>query len=575
MCGIAGVVYDEPHDRQALRRTLLDMCRAQRQRGPDGLEIWTDARSRVGLAMVRLAVVGSAERGRQPIQDHHGSQLVFNGELYRPSEVMASLGGTFDAEECDGTALLRLLQARGVDGLRGVSAMFSLAMYDARSDDVLLARDAWGQKPLYLRRTRDGYVFASTIAALRRATGPLRIRRAAVYECLVFKSVGGNHSAFEDVRQLPAGGWMRIERGGAVQQGHWLEIPDPAAAADRSREVRQTLSDAIAAQCPDRHRAAIFLSGGLDSSIVAAVASRAETPSPHVFTVGYDVGGWEDEHDLAVKLADELGLAHQSVIVTADQVPDLMRDSAVALEDPVHDPVTVPTLALSRAAAVETKVVLTGDGSDEFWGGYARFDDPTDDLDAYLRRTMVFEPAELGLSRIPQGYLGEVSVPPAGSMSALDRILRLETANRLRNYHLSRLDKLSMAASLEARSPFLDLAVTSLAMSLPAASKRAGGRPKGMLIDAFASDLPSWLLMRKKQPFTVPVKSWLAGALRDFCRDTISAPDAFVKDLVDPRRWLDGFTRDSADAGNAMRLWSLLHLEVWYRAFGRPMEAAG
>ncbi len=172
-----------------------------------------------------------------------------------------------------------------------------------------------------------------------------------------------------------------------------------------------------------------------------------------------------------------------------------------------------------------------------------------------------------------RGYLDEVCVPDAGSMPALDRILRLETANRLRNYHLSRLDKLSMDASLEARSPFLDLAVTSLAMSLPAASKRAGGRPKGMLIDAFAADLPAWLLQRRKQPFTVPVKRWLAGPLRDFCLDIVTARGAFVRNLVDPNRWLAGLAPDAPDCGEAMRLWSLLHLEIWFQTFARKMEA--
>ncbi len=572
MCAIAGIVYDEPRDEGSMLRALRAMCEAQRQRGPDGLEVWTNGR--VGLGMVRLAVVGSAKRGRQPIRDAHGRRLVFNGELYRPAEVMASLGGQFDADDCDGKALLRLLQVRGVNGLRSVSAMFSLALYDPHSDAVLLARDAWGQKPLYLRRMADGYAFASTVAALRSAIGAMRIRRDALYECLVFKSVGGNHSAFEGVSQLPAGGWMRIARGGTVQRGRWLEMPAPGPDADRTREVRDSVSRAIASQCTARHRAAIFLSGGLDSSIVATVAAHQETPSPQVFTVGYDVGGWEDEHSLAVRLAAELGLAHRSVILASDQVPGLLHDAAVALEDPVHDPVTVPTLALSRAAASETKVVLTGDGSDELWGGYSRFDDPPDDLEVYLRRTLVFEPAELGLAGIPGSYLDDMQVPPAGSMPALDRILRLEAVNRLRNYHLARLDKLSMDAGLEARSPFLDREVTSLALSLPAASKRSAGRPKGMLIDAFAPDLPPWLLRRKKQPFSVPVGSWLAGPLRDFCCDTVTAAGAMVRTLVDPEQHIEGFMRNSADAGLAMRLWSLLHLEIWYQAFARKMEAA-
>jgi len=572
MCAIAGIVYDQPGSRPGLRGLLSDMCQAQRLRGPDGLDIWTDPTGRVGLGMVRLAVVGSAERSHQPISDERGNQLVFNGELYRPAQAMYELGGEFAEGECDGKTLLALLRQRGTDGLRQVGAMFSLALFDPASGDVLLARDAWGQKPLYFARIGGGYAFASTLAALRCAMGPMRIRREAMYECLVFKSVGGNHSAFAGIEQVGAGSWLRISAGGRLQRGRWHTVPDPELGQANPQALRAVLHDAIATQCPSQHRAAIFLSGGLDSSIVAAVASRQSAPLPHVFTVGYDVGGWEDEHGLAVRLAEELGLQHRSVILAADQVPSLMRDTAIALEDPVHDPVTVPTLAMSRVASAETKVVLSGDGSDEFWGGYERFDHVSDDLEAYLRSTMVFQPADLGLEEIPSAYLDEVAVPPVGSMPALDRILRLETANRLRNYHLSRLDKLSMHAALEARSPFLEVFVTQLAMSYTASAKRSDGRPKGMLIDAFAADLPDWLLQRRKQAFTVPVSAWLAGGLREFCRDTLGSAATFVSGLADVERVQSDFYGDPANSALAMRLWSLLHLEIWYQSFASVME---
>lgn len=572
MCGIAGVVYDRPGPRPGLPDLLRAMSLAHQGRGPDGLDTWVDPTGRVGLGAVRLAVVGNRERGHQPISDGSGGRLVFNGQIYRPAQVMASLGGAFHPGESDGTVLLRLLQRRGVDGLRGVGAMFSLALFDPATGEVLLARDAWGQKPLYLCRIEGGHAFASTLVALHHAAGALRIRPEAMLECLIFKSVGGNHSAFQGVEQLPAGGWMRIGPGGIVHQGRWLDIPDPRDEAPQPERLRAVLDDAIASQCPPEHRPAIFLSGGLDSSIVATVASRQPTPAPRVLTIGYDVGGWEDEHRLAVRLAQGLGLEHRAIILRVDEVPDLLRESAVALEDPVHDPVTVPTLALSRAAAAETKVVLTGDGSDEFWGGYERFDQATDDLDAYLYRTMVFEPRDLGLDRIPSSYLDSVARPLAGAMPALDRILRLETANRLRNYHLSRLDKLSMSTGLEARSPFLEVFVTSLAMSLTAAAKRSGGRPKGMLIDAFAADLPGWLVQRRKQAFTVPVAAWLAGGLGECCWDTLASPNAFVRGLADVGRWQRAFGEDSGNTALAMRIWSLLHLEIWYQSFGRIME---
>lgn len=574
MCSIAAIVFDEPHRRDHMEAILFRMCGAQKSRGPDGTYIWTDGR--VGLAMTRLAIVGSESRGRQPFQSARGGRLIFNGELYQPEKVMTSLGGSFLENECDGAALLRLLEERGLNGLRDVSAMFAFALHTPSEDSVLLARDARGQKPLYRTRLKRpsgrGWAFASTIAALHAAAGPFRIRPEAMQECLIFKSVGGTASAFADVDQIPPGGWMKIARDGSVSEGRWFTSPHPGDQRGESDRVRELLSDAILMRLPTQFRSSIFLSGGLDSSIVAAVAARDhEAPSPHVLTVGYDIGGWQDEHSLAIKLAEELGLQHQSLTVGSHDVPDLLKETAVALEDPNHDPVVVPTLLLARAAARESKVVLTGDGSDEFWGGYARFDDPPRSLDAYLKRTMVFHPEDLGLSNYPASYLHGIHIPSEDSMSPLDRIMRLEVANRLRNYHLSRIDKLTMASALEARSPFLDLKVSGYAESLTATEKRPENRAKGLLVDAFRPLLPQWLLDRKKQPFTVPIETWLEGPLRDFARDILGTT-AFVRDLANPDPLFTKLSVPETATPAAQRLWSLLHLEIWNREFARQME---
>ena len=159
---------------------------------------------------------------------------------------------------------------------------------------------------------------------------------------------------------------------------------------------------------------------------------------------------------------------------------------------------------------------------------------------------------------------------PAANLSPLDRILRLEAANRLRNYHLARVDKLGMAAALEIRSPFMDARVTRLAQSIPAEIKRPAGRPKGLLLEAFATELPDWLLNRKKQPFTVPITAWLAGDLRSYSRDTLMASDAWVRNLVHPLPYLEKFDRH-AEPGTAARLWSLLQLEAWSRVWRKHL----
>ena len=564
------MVFDEPRDPADGRRIVQKMCEVQHARGPDGIHTWGNGQ--VALGMVRLAIVGSELRGQQPIEGESGAKLVFNGELYRPGEVADRLGLSFSDEDCDGAALMRLLEIQGVEGLREISAMFALAMFEPDSGTVLLARDAWGQKPLYFQRSRDGWAFASTLASLRVATGPLRVREEALIEALIFKSVGGCGSAFEGVEQLPAGSWMRIGPQGERGRGCWRSPSVINDAPPDETALRCRLTKAIEDRTP-RFPSSIFLSGGLDSSIVAAVASQStEAPPPRVITIGYEVGGWQDEHALAIRLANELGLESDTVILKNENVRELLVSSTVEMEDPNHDPVVVPTLALTRYASTLTKVVLTGDGSDEFWGGYSRFDDPPATLDQYLRRTMVFAPEELGLESFPEGYLDGVNIPPPESMAPLDRYMRVEALNRMRNYHLSRIDKLSMAVGLEARSPFLDLKVTNYADSLPAAEKRRGGRPKGLLIDAFAGVLPEWLLQRRKQPFTVPIQTWLGGPIKDWSRDLLGSPNAFVRKFTEPRRWLEALPEDRADEKAAMHVWSLLYLEVWHRVFARLME---
>ncbi|MCH2181969.1 MAG: asparagine synthetase B [Mariniblastus sp.] len=579
MCGIAGWVADTPGSPSEIEEIVIAMGTAQRNRGPDALYHWSN--ERVGLSTVRLGIVGSAGRSKQPFVGENGRRMICNGELYSPRETMADLGSDFQDDDCDGIALLKMLEKKGVHGLREVEAMFGLALLEP-DGSVLLARDAWGQKPLFVCRRDGHWAFASTMAAMHQALGPLQIRPEAMMECLIYKSIGGLGSSFQGIRQVAPGGWMRLKPDGTSEEGVWFQWPDMDDRLATPSHVRQLLETSITQRCPTDIPSAIFLSGGLDSGIVASVATaeckRLGLSLPHVFTVGYETGGWRDEHDLAVQQAKELGLEHTAITVKAEDVPGLMRDAAVALEDSIHDPVTVPTLALCRAAAADFRVVLTGDGSDEFWGGYARFDDVPANLTEYLERTSIFDYRELGLTGSPASYLEGVPVPDT-SLSPLDRVLRLEASNRMRNYHLSRVDKLSMSCSLEARSPFVDLRVTQGAVSYSASIKRPGGKPKGLLIAAFRDQLPQWLVERRKQPFTVPVQAWLSGKLNSFVNDTLTG-NSFVSQWVDPLAYLEKFRKVAKDGGSderfetalAMKIWSLLHLEIWYQSFGRQME---
>jgi asparagine synthase (glutamine-hydrolysing) len=493
--------------------------------------------------------------------------LVFNGEIYNHPDLQH--GPT--ASPSDTEALAVLLARRGTRLLPALDGPFALARYDPATRRLLLARDRLGKKPLYYARMAGGWAFASTLQGLHVAAGPLRIRPDAISEYLVFRSVGGHQSAFAGVEQVRPGTWIELDADGIVAQSAYWRPPVLGGGSGSPARVRALIDRAVAARADESREVGVFLSGGLDSAVVAASLHRQRPDQAvRLLSAGYDVTGAEDERPFALRIGAEIGARHDQVIVGERAVPELMAHAARLLEEPVQDPVTVPTLALARAAAAFTRVVLTGDGTDELWGGYARFDAAPATLADYWPRAAIFRPDELGLAAWPASYLDGIDIPM--QQDPLDRILRVEIANRLRNYHLSRIDKLIMGTGVEPRCPHLDPAVLEAALRLPARVKRSGSRPKGLLIDAYRADLPAWLLERRKQPFSVPVRRWLAGGLGEFARDLLLQANAFTRGLVDARPLFAQLAHppDVADPA-AARVWSLLHLEVWHQEVAVPL----
>jgi asparagine synthase (glutamine-hydrolysing) len=528
MCAIVGLFTPEATNPDELKSLVGRMQASHRYRGPDGEGAWSNCH--VALGSVRLAIVGDCKLGLQPLEDRWGGHLVFNGEVFESREILHSLGETFHPEDSDGVALEAVLAITGPSGLGRMRGMFAGARYDPADGSVILVRDTWGQKPLYLARWRTGWAFSTTIGALRVAVGTLKIRANAPLEYLIYKSVGGLHSSFEGIEQIAPGSWLQIMPDGSLRKGRYTNPPQDCSAAATTEDVRRELDAAVAARTTNHFENAILLSGGADSSIVGASLVR-QRPNLKIraFSIGYDVPGSEDESEYGRRMAESLRMPHEVVRLHAVEVPQLFEEVALLTEDPIEDPVTLPTLLLARRVAQFTKVALSGDGSDEFWGGYARFNNPPASLDEYLPRSMVFGPEELGLSAPPTSYLDDV-ILPAENLSPLDRILRLEAAE----------------------------------------IKRPGGRPKGLLLDAFASDLPNWLLKRKKQPFSVPITTWLAGDLRSYARDTLMASDAWVRNFVNPMPYLEKLDQH-AELETATRLWSMLQLEAWFRVWRKRL----
>ena len=268
-----------------------------------------------------------------------------------------------------------VLAIKGPSWLGRMRGMFVGARYNSADGSVTLVRDTWGQKPLYLARWRKGWALSSTIGALCVAVGALRIRANAPIEYLIYKSVGGLHSSFEGIEQIAPGSWVQIMPDGSLRKGRYTTLPEDCSVAATSEDLRRELDAAVVARATSHFETAVLLSGGADSSIVAASLVRQRPNSKmRAFSIGYDVSGSEDESEYARRMAESLGMPHEVVRLHAIQLPQLFEEVALLTEDPIEDPVTLPTLLLARRVAHFTKVALSGDGSDEFWGGYARFE---------------------------------------------------------------------------------------------------------------------------------------------------------------------------------------------------------
>ena len=573
MCGIVGVLFVDKRSPGEIQHIVTKMSLAQNYRGPDSAGAWSN--HHVGLSSVRLAVTGGAVGGSQPLRDPTGGISVYNGEIYNAVELASSFGGEEHAPGfSDGRPLLALLNKHGVKGLNRARGPFSLARFDTLTGRLLLVRDAVGKKPLYLAQIDGGWAFASTIKALFEATGPLVRRDNAILEYLTYRSVGGLGTSYEGVVQVPPGSWVEIDLNGQKKEGKWWSPPRETNANLDAEQVRELLTKSILQRHEVERKTAVFLSGGLDSSIVAATLANAHPKADiQTLSIGYDVAGFEDETGYAARMASHCNLEHEQITLSAHEIPSLLDEAACLTEDPIQDPVVLPTIKLARAAVAHTKVVLTGDGSDEIWGGYSRFDNVPADLERYLERTSIFSARDLGLAQMPRSYLDDVQLPDE-ALAPLDRVLRLEVANRMRNYHLARIDKVCMGLGLEPRSPFLDIRAVSEGLAIPVSLKRPNDVPKGLLIEAFSSLLPPWLVERKKQPFSVPIGTWLSGDLLPFAHDVLTKHSSFISNYIDPTELLAQTRQDKPlNERTAAQVWSLLQIECWYQSFGRHLEA--
>ena len=623
MCGIAGVLYADPN-RPPDQAVLKAMGNAIAHRGPDAEGFFIDPG--IGLVHRRLSIIDLAA-GDQPIGNEDGSiQVVFNGEIYNFEAIRADLqarGHRFRTRS-DTEVLVHLYEEHGerlVDKLRG---MFAFALWDRNRRRLLLARDRLGIKPLYVYRDAEKLLFGSELKAILAHPGvPREIDPAAVEDFLAFGMVPGARSIFLEIEKLLPAHTLSIRANdlAATPSRYWrlqFEPDETRGLDDWLEEVRAKLDESVRAHLIADVPVGAFLSGGLDSSlIVASCAGTAQGPI-QTFSIGFREAEFS-ELPHARRVAESCGTRHVEEVVTADAAA-LLDDLAHYYDEPFADPSAIPTFLVSKLAARSVKVVLSGDGGDEAFGGYARYAHDLAEsrlrrrLPTWLRRSalgplgrawpksdwlprplraktrltnLALDPSHayantLSICRPPlrrrlmapalreslNGHRPERLLWDAHATASpgddLGGMIAADVASLLPDDYLVKVDRASMAHGLEVRPPLLDHEFLELAARVPSEWKVRDGQTKWLLKQVAHHHLPKEIIYRKKQGFDLPVDDWLRGPLRSRFEGSVLGPRSRVASLIDQREARRAFRAHRSGTGRHGRLlWGLMVLAHW------------
>ena len=594
------------------RARLEAMSATLEHRGPDASGEYVDGP--VGLASRRLSIIDLAG-GDQPIFNEDGSCVVVqNGEIYNHPELMRELvhdGHTYRTHS-DTETIVHLYEQHGLDFARRLRGMFAIAIWDQRTRRLVLARDRYGIKPLYYRAAGGTLEFASEVRALPRG----EIDLDALEAFLAFNSIPSPYSIFRDVRKLPAGhllvweesGDVRVERYAHPAPVHETELRDDDE-AELVEELRARMRDSVRAHLLADVPVGVLLSGGVDSSLLAALAAQETSEAVHTFTIGFAERSFDERAD-ARRVAERYDTNHHELLLHPD--PTLLLPTlADAFDEPFADSSALPTYLVSQLAAEHVKVALSGEGGDELFGGYYTYAadlladrvGPLARLASPLVERLPASGGRVSLEYRAKRFVRAAHLPPlerhhgwkeifsadaraelTGRKSAFDpvdvyraRYAETEGAEELARLQdvdfaiylvddlLVKTDRASMAHSLEARVPFLDPVVTNFAFELPRRQRVRGLSKKVLLRKAAEPLLPREVVHGRKRGFSIPAAAWLRGELEPFARATLSADtlqrQGFFR--AEPvTRLLDEHVARRQD--NSRLLWGLLAFTLWY-----------
>ncbi|MET0648481.1 MAG: asparagine synthase (glutamine-hydrolyzing) [Pyrinomonadaceae bacterium] len=621
MCGIAGFVGETGFGLEGRREVLGRMLRVITHRGPDEDGALVEGQAAIGMR--RLSIIDLAG-GHQPLSGCDPRlQIVFNGEIYNFRELKKDLearGHRFHTNS-DTEAIVHAYEEFGAACVERLRGMFGFALWDARDDSLFVARDRVGKKPLYYARTpRGALVFGSELKCLLAHPEVGRETNAEALDAyLTWGYVPDPLSVFEGVEKLLPGHHLTFKDGELKIEEYW-DFPQEEGGSRREEdyleELRALLDESVRVRLVADVPLGAFLSGGVDSSAVVGLMARNSDRPVKTFSIGFNEDSY-DELKYARVAARHFQTEHHEFVVTPD-ICSVVDELAWHFDEPFADSSAIPTYVVSKLAREHVKVVLSGDGGDELFAGYTRYvvdrrrggferlprfvreglmqpaarlmphgargrnfihDVAYDALERYLESVSVFTrlmKTELYTeefrrlagdeSRAPAAFRAVAERAPSGD--ALDRLLYLDSKTYLPGDILVKVDRMSMAASLEARTPLLDHKLIEFVGRIPSSLKMKGLVTKHIFKAAVRDLVPSEILDRPKQGFGVPIEQWINRQLRDRVRGTLTEPRTLRRGVTDPNYvtvMLDEHERGRRD--HSTRLWALFMLELWHRTF--------
>jgi asparagine synthase (glutamine-hydrolysing) len=602
-------------DGAALRypEVLGFMGEALRHRGPDGHAELTRPEAVIGTE--RLRIIDLHERADQPFAAP-GSQvwLECNGEIYNAAEIRARYPDYPYRSKSDVETILPLYLERGVAAIPELDGMFGLAIWDARTQQLILARDRAGEKPLFYAKPRGEVIFASELQCLLRHPDISReLDPIAIGEYLRLGYIPEPRTPFRDVRRVEAGTFIRFQNGNEETVRYWdagsfrIERINPGeAVAETQRLIERAVEKQVMADVP----VGVFTSGGLDSSILATLAAKfIGVGKVHTYSAAFAEQSY-DESPVAEELAKRIRTRYVPVRTDAETLLEALQSVVRGVAEPLADPAILPTFLLARAARQHVKVVLSGEGADELFGGYPTYlghkvapmyDALPSFVRAALRRAVQRVPSStkkvtlefllkrfvsdagkpwierhlawFGTGLSPAVYkLGNhlPDPPPPSNGDPLAGAMLLDYRGYLRDNLLVKVDRATMLSSVEARAPFLDRDVTRFALSLPPDLRLRRFETKWVLKKASERWLPKDVIYRRKRGLSVPIASWINEGLRAEV-DRLLAPERLrAQGLLDERHVGELLSAHrSGHANNAKPLWALIVLQYWIENWAR------